>query len=319
MPSLDVVIPTYNRSALLSRALHSLLRARVPSELQISILVIDNNSVDDTRSVVESIARSARLPVRYLSEARQSSSFARNAGILSSHADLIGFIDDDEEVDNQWFEVIAREFADPATEFIGGPYYADPSLVLPDWLPCDYPAVIGIMQPRPRGVFGSTFTGNLNGGNSVFRRHIFEQVGLYSTELGRGARALLSEEDAELYRRVRAAGHHGIFVPDLVIIHHIPPERLTVRYHRRWCFWRGVSQGVLARRHQQEPVRHLLGIPRYRIGRSVRAAVRLVLPFRRRSSAQRLNAELGIWDLAGFLFGRFFVRIDRFYQAAHLV
>ncbi len=316
MLSLDVIIPTFNRSALLKAALHSLLRASAPPTLQINLIVVDNNSTDDTRSVVETIAASAALPVRYLSETRQSSSFARNTGILASHADLIGFIDDDEEVDPQWFEVIAREFADLATDFIGGPYYADAALVLPDWLPCDYPAVIGIMQPRPRGVFGSSFTGNLNGGNSVFRRHVFEQVGLYSTELGRGAKALLSEEDAELYGRVRAQGHHGIFVPDLVIIHHIPPERLTIRYHRRWCFWRGVSQGLLARRHQQEPVRHLLGIPRYRIGRSARAVLRLAQPFSGHSSAQRLNEELGIWDLAGYLYGRFAVRIERFYQAA---
>ena len=316
MPSLDVIIPTYNRSTLLSLALGSLLRAHRPDAWHITLVVVDNNSTDDTRAVVEAIAHTATLPVRYLRESRQSSSSARNTGILASQADFLGFIDDDEQVDDQWFEIIAREFADPATDFIGGPYYADPDLDLPDWLPCDYPAVIGIMQPRPRGVFGSTFTGNLNGGNSVFRRHIFEQVGLYSTELGRGARALLSEEDAELYGRVRAQGYNGIFVPDLVIVHHIPPDRLTVRYHRKWCFWRGVSQGLLARRHQREPVRHLLGIPRYRIGRSARAMVLLAQPLSGHSSAHRLNAELGIWDLAGYFYGRFAVRIDRFYEAA---
>ncbi len=323
MPTLDVIVPTYNRGDLLREALLSLLRATVPPGLDIAITVVDNNSRDHTRAVVEDLiaqtAPTGKPPIRYLLETRQSSSFARNAGIESSHADLIGFIDDDEQVDPRWFEVIAREFADPTTDFIGGPYFAGDDLPLPAWLPPDYPAVIGIMKPRPRGIFGSTFTGNLNGGNSVFRRAVFSRVGLYSPHLGRSGKGLLSEEDAELYSRIRAAGLHGVFVPELVIFHHIPADRLTHHYHRRWCFWRGVSQGLLSRSSSgsdrpREPVPHLLGIPRYRLGRAAHTAVGLLTRRWRTDACRRFNAELSLWDLAGFLYGRFFVRINRFYQ-----
>lgn len=321
MPTLDVVVPTYNRSHLLRLAVLSLLRATVPAGLDITITVVDNNSRDDTRATVQALSTEAaatpgKPPVRYLLETRQSSSFARNAGIEHSHADLIGFIDDDEQVDPHWFEIIAREFADPATDFIGGPYFAGSDLTLPTWLPPDYPAVIGVMKPRPRGVFGTTFSGNLNGGNSVFRHAVFSRVGLYSPHLGRSGKGLLSEEDAELYSRIRAANIRGLYVPELIIFHHIPPERLTHRYHRRWCLWRGVSQGVLSRdaTHAKEPVPYLFGIPRYRLGRAASTTVGLITRRWRKQPGLRFNAELGLWDLAGFLYGRFFVRIDRFYQ-----
>ena len=175
------------------------------------------------------------------------------------------------------------------------------------------------MQPRPRGIFGTTFAGNLNGGNSVFRHHVFDRVGLYSPHLGRSGKGLLSEEDAELYSRIRAANLHGLYIPELIIFHHIPPERLTHRYHRRWCLWRGVSQGVLSRtaaEADREPVPHLLGIPRYRLGRAASTLVGLATRRWGRQPNLRFNAELGLWDLAGFLYGRFLVRIDRFYQTA---
>ena len=42
--------------------------------------------------------------------------------------------------------------------------------------------------------------------------------------LGRGAKGLLSDEDAEFYRRLRAADIHGMYVPDLAMYHYIPCE-----------------------------------------------------------------------------------------------
>jgi hypothetical protein len=51
-----------------------------------------------------------------------------------------------------------------------------------------------------------------------------------------------------------------MYTPGLIIYHHIPADRLTRKYHRRWCYWRGVSQG-LSDRDSRAPGRYLLGIP----------------------------------------------------------
>jgi glycosyltransferase involved in cell wall biosynthesis len=312
---LDVVVPTYNRSGLLRTALLSLLKAPVPAGLEVTVFVVDNNSVDDTAQVVAEMAENAALPVRYVREKKQGLSHSRNAGIAAGTGDLVGFIDDDEEIEEHWYEVIAREFSDPATEFIGGPYLPNWVSPVPDWLPPGYHAAIGAVPPKPRAVFSPDFGANLMGGNAVIRRDVFERVGGYSTRLGRSGKGLLSEEDAEFYRRMEKVGIRGIYTPDLRIYHYIAPERLTRNYHRRWAYWRAVSQGILDR-EQRQPVQYLCGIPRHRIGRAVRGL--LALPLHRLGSdakGQAFADELAGWDLAGFVYGKHFIRIESLYTS----
>ncbi|MBN9615838.1 MAG: hypothetical protein BGO25_00415 [Acidobacteriales bacterium 59-55] len=310
---LDVVVPTYNRSGLLRLTIASLLEAPIPAGLEVTVLIVDNNSKDDTEQVVRQIQSETTRSLVYVKETSQGLSHARNAGIRAGSGDLIGFIDDDEEIDENWYNVVAREFNDLAIQFIGGPYLPNWTAPAPTWLPPGYYAAIGIVDPKPRSAFGGTFQGNLMGGNAVVRRSAFDQVGLYSPKLGRSGKGLLSEEDAEFYRRLRGANLHGMHVPDLIIYHHIPASRLTRKYYRSWCYWRGVSQGLLDR-ELKEPVAYAFGVPRYRIGRALRGLASLPLHLLSRNGAGRAFAdELASWDLAGFIYGRHFIHIDKYY------
>src|SRR5580658_2915314 len=314
MMKLDVVVPTYNRSKLMRAALESLLRAPVPDELEVAIYLVDNNSVDDTVQVFQDIQASANLPLHYVRAVKQGLSNARNAGIEAGSGEIIGFIDDDEQIDSEWFRVIAREFTNPEVQYIGGPYLANWEIDPPVWLPPGYPGVIGVVPPKPRGWYGEGHPGFLNGGNAVIRRTVFEAVGTYSPKLGRSANGLLSDEDAEFFRRLWLANIRGMYVPDLAIYHYIPADRLTRRYHRRWALWRMVSQGLLSR-EQPEAAPHLFGIPRHRIGRAVRSLFRL--PVDRLASGGKGKAfadELAVWDLAGFIHGKYFFRPDSYYN-----
>jgi glycosyltransferase involved in cell wall biosynthesis len=305
---LDVVVPTYNRSHLLKLTVASLLQAPVPEGLEVTVIVVDNNSKDDTKQVVEAIQATASRPVVYVKETEQGSSQSRNAGIRAGKSEIIGFIDDDEEIDAQWYGVVAREFADPATQLIGGPYLPNCSVPMPEWLPPGYNGVIGVVPPKPREAFSPSFPGNLQGGNAVLRRTVFERLGGYSLKLGRTDKGLQSEEDAEFYRRILDAGLLGYHVPDLIIYHYIPESRLTRSYHRSWCYWRGVSLGV-ADAERKEPVTYLWGIPRYRIanaGKGLPAVVKGL--FSTSVSGPAFARELALWDLAGFVRGKYFKR-----------
>jgi glycosyltransferase involved in cell wall biosynthesis len=119
---IDVVIPTYNREHLLRRLLQSLLHADIPEALPATVWVVDNNSSDGTRAVVESFQPSFHGRLRYLLERRQGKAYALNSGILAGNADLVGFLDDDEEVDANWFTCIESVFRDSQVDFVGGPY-----------------------------------------------------------------------------------------------------------------------------------------------------------------------------------------------------
>jgi glycosyltransferase involved in cell wall biosynthesis len=303
--TLDVLIPTHNRAALLARTLESLLAAEQPRSMPFVVTVCDNRSTDETPSVVAAYQDRFGAQLRYLYEPTPGRSSALNAAILATDGDLVSMIDDDEEVDRTWLCCIERLFRDPATDFIGGPYVPRWTHAQPDWLPSGYGAVIGrVDSGAEMRQYGPHFDGMLMGGNAVIRRSVLAGVGLYRTDLGRTASRLLSCEDEDMFKRLLASGARGFYHPDLVIHHYVAPERVTKGYFRRWCFWRGVSLGVLAR--QQPPaVVLVLGVPRHIVGTAVRGTVdTLTRLFRAREAGRRFANELAWWDLAGFVYGR---------------
>ena len=90
-PRVSVVIPTYNRAGLLPAAIAS-LQAQTMSDLE--IIVVDDGSTDDTASAVRPFLADSR--VRYVTQANQGRSAARNHGAQLAQADFLGFLDSDD-------------------------------------------------------------------------------------------------------------------------------------------------------------------------------------------------------------------------------
>src|SRR5215510_3905524 len=135
---LEVVVPTYNRAELLPVCLNSLWTAAVPDGLTAGITIVDNNSKDDTRKVIESWKDRFNGRLRYVFEPMQGRSAALNAGITASDSDLVGFIDDDEEIDATWYQTVHHAFTNYEVDFIGGPYIPKWEQEAPSWLPSDH-------------------------------------------------------------------------------------------------------------------------------------------------------------------------------------
>ena len=306
---LDVVLPTHNRALLLRRALESLFAADPPDGLDLTVTVVDNCSTDDTPAVVRSLISRFGDRLQYVYESKPGRSYALNAGIAATDGDLVGMIDDDEEVDRSWLRTIATAFQDPGTDFIGGPYLPRWGGEQPAWLGTAHRGAIGWVDGGAvTRQFGPGFEGILMGGNAVIRRSVLERVGPYSTDLGRTPSRLLACEDQDVFDRLMAIGARGFYRPDLVILHYVPPERLTKKYFRRWAFWRGVSLGILHRR-RPDPVVHLLGVPRYMFGTAMRGMLdTLSRIFGSWEPAHVFRNELAWWDLAGFIYGKHIYR-----------
>jgi hypothetical protein len=182
----------------------------------------------------------------------------------------------------------------------------------PDWLPDDYLAVLGAVDngsiARP---YDRSFPGILKGGNAIIRRTTLYQVGPFAEHLGPGSFArLFSCEDEDMYLRLLERGAKGHYLPDLVIYHYIAEPRLTREYYRQWCFWRGVSRGLMDRRHPL-PVTYLAGVPRFLWGRAARAFGRLASP-QARSAKESFGDELRMWVVAGYFYGRNIYPLARF-------
>jgi glycosyltransferase involved in cell wall biosynthesis len=308
---LDVIIATYNRRELLARALGSLLAAEVPTGMEVRVHVVDNNSNDGTPQVVAEWRERFGGRLEYIFEGRQGKSHALNAGISAARGDLVGMIDDDEEIDRRWYLSIDEAFRDASLDFIGGPCLPRWGAPPPGWLPRDYPGVIGWIDGGDRvATYGADYEGILMGGNAVLRRAVFERVGLYTTSLGPVGRRVLLGEDQDMFDRLMAAGARGLYRPDLRIHHYVPPERLTKRYFRRWCFRNGISLGMIDR-HKRARVAYLAGVPRWLYGKAARSVLQMLKETLRRDGdpARVFSNELSVWDLAGFFYGKHFGRM----------
>jgi GT2 family glycosyltransferase len=288
------------------------MSANRPAELTVTLWVIDNNSKDNTREIVRAYQERFPYHFHYLLERQQGYSAALNAGIRAGNGELIAMINDDEEVDAGWFQTIYDFFSTSSFDFAGGPYYPNWAVPKPDWITPENGGIVGWVYAGPnRQEYGPRFNGILMGGNSVIRRRVFERVGLYDTALGRTDKGLNSCEDEDMYGRLLAHGFRGMYLPELIIHHYIPAERMTKAYHRRWCFGRGTSLGVLSKTRKTEAAQ-IFGIPRWQIRKTLEGAVQMIKGWVGLEKPEvAFQGELRIWDFLGFLNGRFLRRTHR--------
>jgi glycosyltransferase involved in cell wall biosynthesis len=308
----SVLIATHNRADDLAATLASL--AELHSDAPWEVIVIDNNSTDRTRAVVESAQSGFPAPLVYLLERTQGRSAALNTGIAHARGEIVLTTDDDVRVRPDWMVHAVRALDTLKCDYVGGkvlPIWGAPP---PRWLP-DHGspqwAVIALVDFGPQPIeLGSNAP---LGVNMAFRRDAFTRVGVWNTDFGRKAGTLLGQEVREWCLRARAAGLRGFYVPDMVVRHVIPAERLTKRYFRRWFFWRGVSRALLYARtgaDMEAPERawtdftrvpHLAGVPRYLYRTLLRRIRCLGAAWLRRDPMTAFQQELWIWFFAGIV------------------
>lgn len=229
---ITVAIPTYNRAAFLRQTLAGIVAQQFPRDF-FEILVIDNNSPDDTRAVVAEFA-SARPAPRYFLETQQGLDHARNRAIAEAAGDIIVFGDDDILVAPDWLAQIAAPLlADSMRRIgaVGGEVIPVFPHGLPAWVaewhaPLAFRPDLGPLPARHSPM----------GANFAFPAWVFAQLGAFHTALDRAAGNYFSGGDSEMIRRVRAAGLEVWFAPAAAVRHQLPASRTTFRYAARHAF-----------------------------------------------------------------------------------
>ena len=93
-PFVSIIIPTYNRAKTLEKTIESLLLQTYPSQ-RYEIVVVDNNSKDSTRKVVEKFMDNTLVEVSYILERRQGVHYARNVALKRARGEILYYTDDD--------------------------------------------------------------------------------------------------------------------------------------------------------------------------------------------------------------------------------
>ena len=271
---ISVVVCTYNRAALLQQALRSLF-AQKPAGLSYEIVVIDNNSADETPQVVESLKAESPVPLRYFRETRQGNAYARNAGVDQATGSIIAYIDDDVIADENWVQVMSDAFArEPEVSFVGGKilpvWERDP----PSWLTSAHWAPLALLDygNEPVSIAGESPRGLLTA-NIGIRREVFAEVGGFLTSLQRVKGGIGSMEDTEFLMRVCRSGKRGEYLPELITRAWVDPERMTKVYHRRWHTGHGHFYAVMNDPEWERSSFRLLGVPGHLYRETVRNVV----------------------------------------------
>ena len=270
----SIVISTYNRCGLLEEALQALL-SQTPENLNFEVLVVDNNSTDQTRPLVQSLAAQNPQKLKYFFEPKQGLSHGRNTGIANAKASIIAFTDDDVRVARDWVYQIKTGFeTNPEIDFLGGKVVPRWHTAPPSWLTAAHWAPLALLDyGNERFFVDSGKQLCLIGANFAFRRQAFEKVGLFKTDFQRVKNAIGSLEDHEMLLRLWHANSCGLYLPLLVVTAEIEPERLEKQYHRRWHAGHGRFYAAL---HSDEVERtkfgKIFGVPAHLYRRAVRDA-----------------------------------------------
>jgi glucosyl-dolichyl phosphate glucuronosyltransferase len=272
---ISILICTYNRARLLRETLAALQALDVPEDCGVEIIVVDNNSTDNTPLVVAEAARAGRFPVVAIRETQQGKSFALNRGLAQAKGDVIALTDDDVLPVKEWLVRIAENFRQRDITFTFGK-------VLPRW-GCVPPPEL--LTTRARDIWGplaivdygdeaveyrpdSTGQRLPIGANLSISRAALVRIGGWRTDLGKVNNTLISGEDHEIFVRLRRHGlYAGFYDPRVSVRHYVPASRLTRKYFRRWFYWHGKTNALMLADLFPEldltRVPRLAGVPRF--------------------------------------------------------
>jgi glucosyl-dolichyl phosphate glucuronosyltransferase len=298
-PDVSVVLSTYNRGALLKNALEKLL-VQETDGIHYEILIVDNNSTDQTEQLVRSyMERDTHF--RYVFERRQGLSFARNAGIQAARADLIVFCDDDVEASPNWIQQnYQASLRFPDADYFGG-------RVLPIWH-CSPPrwirlttAPLALSDLGDQAIIVSPQKPHcMIGASLAVRRRALAKAGLFSIETQRIKDGIGSTEDFDWQMKVWAYGGHGAYVPEIVCATPVPAHRLSKSYHRRWHFCHGKFNAMGQRPAWESPSR-LFGVPLFMYRQAVEAALKMIKNLFLAHEAEAFGWQMNALFLIGFV------------------
>jgi len=173
---------------------------------------------------------------------------ARNTGIASSNAALVGFVDDDAVIEKDWIWKLSQIVLEDASIMgAGGRIIPKWETVNPSWLPEEFYWVVGCTHkglPEKRAEVR-----NLIGANMLIRREVFDHVGGFRNGLGRVDAIPLGCEETELCIRTRQALPNAQFIydPDTMVFHSVPLKRTMWAYYRNRCYAEGISKALISK------------------------------------------------------------------------
>ncbi len=245
MKKYSVIFCTYNREKYIYNAMKSIADQSFAAD-RYEIVLVNNNSTDSTEQICRQFQTDyPHINFLYFVETNQGLSYARNRGIEESTGDILIFVDDDATAFDGYMAAIDAFFDNyPQAVAAGGPIVPVYEAAKPKWLSHYTEQLIGgaLYEGKDEKPFrNGKYPG---GGNSAFRKTVFEKYGLFNVELGRKGTGLIGAEEKDLYDRLVKGGEVFYYLPQMGIHHYIPEKKLTDAHFRELTYSIGKSERI---------------------------------------------------------------------------
>lgn len=257
MIHLSVIIPTRNRCQSLKGVLESISKQSFPKE-NYEVIVVDNGSTDDTKSVVKEYYGKQNL--QYYYDDCPGLHVGRHDGMKLAKGDILVYADDDIEAFPSWLEGINESFQDESVVLVGGkdlPKYEEqpPFWILEKWYQlCEFghclPELSLIdfgdktMEIPPEYVFGCNF--------SIRRKILQETSGFHPDGMPFELIHLRGDGETYVSRYISSHSLKTIYNPKASIYHLVPSSRLTLDYFKKRAFCQGVEMSYIDKRYKTD-------------------------------------------------------------------
>ncbi len=237
LPSVSVIIPTYNRKEELTGLLSSLEKQTLPAA-DFEIIIVDDGSADDTLFYLKALVTGGKENLFFCYQKNQGPGAARNRGMAMARGTLFAFTDTDCRPLPEWLEELIKPFSDKQVGAVGGAEEFEPAeralsraIHFCMTSPLTTGGIRGASGKKLARYYPRTF-------NMAISREAFERTG--------GFIQLYHGEDIELSFRIKEAGLALLYNEQARVCHH---RRSTMKQFFKQLLRMGEARVALARLH----------------------------------------------------------------------
>jgi glucosyl-dolichyl phosphate glucuronosyltransferase len=238
---ISVVICTLNRADSLRRTLESIFEPDNLRSLAWEVLVVDNGSTDRTGQVCSDFHDRFPEHFRFLAQKRPGKSNALNSAVQAAKGDVLAFIDDDVVCSPHYIENVRSLFTQYRADGAQGRILLNCEGGQPKWMDRYLGLTVGW---RDYGDAVADLDGTLSGANMLVRASVFQRVGQFAPELGPFGAGMA--EDTEISLRMKRAGCHLLYAPQILVWHQLSRKQLTRAVFRKRFFKQGRAEAYYA-------------------------------------------------------------------------
>ena len=259
---------TYNRAARLEKLVTAMRAQECP--IPFEILAVNNNSKDNTQTILEDLATRPGAPMRYVTETQQGIVPARNRAIEEAlRSDILVFIDDDELPQSGLLNAAYDAIINEGAQCAGGRVEIDfTQHERPSWLDDEIAGFLGKLDHGATPLWIQNDSTPIWSGDIAYDMRLFrdDPTLRFDNRYNRKGFAFGGGEDVMMFRRLLHLGVRLRYRPDMVVMHGVEPWRLHRLYFLRLHHQAGERKGLY---ELPEYPRLWFGVPPFLISQAI--------------------------------------------------